>query len=97
MRSHLNKDEKQIVTPIQRPSPARNVNIPLRKAHLRCFDSILFKTNPSLSLNIFDDDDDEDDGTLRLHVSNIPFTWSKEKLAEVFGVCIDSRFLMFDY
>lgn len=32
-------------------------------------------------------DDDDDDGTLRLHVSNIPFTWSKEKLAEVFGVC----------
>jgi hypothetical protein len=31
-------------------------------------------------------DDDDDDGTLRLHVSNIPFTWSKEKLAEVFGV-----------
>jgi len=31
---------------------------------------------------------DDDDGTLRLHVSNIPFTWSKEKLAEVFGVCI---------
>jgi RNA recognition motif-containing protein len=29
--------------------------------------------------------DDEDDGTLRLHVSNIPFTWSKEKLADVFG------------
>jgi len=33
------------------------------------------------------DDEDDDDGTLRLHVSNIPFTWSKEKLAEVFGVC----------
>jgi hypothetical protein len=32
--------------------------------------------------------DDDDDGTLRLHVSNIPFTWSKEKLAEIFGVCI---------
>lgn len=29
--------------------------------------------------------DDTDDGTLRLHVSNIPFTWSKEKLAEIFG------------
>lgn len=36
-----------------------------------------------------DNDEDNlnsDDGTLRLHVSNIPFTWSKEKLAEVFGV-----------
>lgn len=41
-------------------------------------------STPSSSLNIFDDDDD-DDGTLRLHVSNIPFTWSKEKLAEIFG------------
>jgi len=30
-------------------------------------------------------DKDEDDGTLRLHVSNIPFQWSKEKLAEIFG------------
>ncbi|CAF1160449.1 unnamed protein product [Rotaria sordida] len=62
IRSHLNKDEKQTITPIQRPSPART-------------------NTPSSSLNVFDDDD----GTLRLHVSNIPFTWSKEKLAEVFG------------
>jgi hypothetical protein len=46
----------------------------------------LLKNAPSSSLAVFDDDDD--DGTLRLHVSNIPFTWSKEKLAEVFGVCI---------
>ncbi|CAF1524905.1 unnamed protein product, partial [Adineta ricciae] len=40
-------------------------------------------STPSSSLAMFDEDDD--DGTLRLHVSNIPFTWSKEKLAEVFG------------
>ncbi|CAF1222145.1 unnamed protein product [Adineta steineri] len=40
-------------------------------------------TPSSPSLAIFDEDDD--DGTLRLHVSNIPFTWSKEKLAEIFG------------
>ncbi|CAF3462809.1 unnamed protein product [Rotaria socialis] len=69
IRSHLFKDEKQTIPPIQRPSPAR-ISTPLS------------------SLNIIDDDDDDDDnsdGTLRLHVSNIPFTWSKEKLAEVFG------------
>jgi len=58
IRPRSNKDEKQIITPIQRPSSART-------------------STPSS----FDDDD----GTLRLHVSNIPFTWSKEKLAEVFG------------
>jgi hypothetical protein len=63
IRPRLIKDEKQTITPIQRPSPART-------------------STPSSSLNMFDDDDD---GTLRLHVSNIPFTWSKEKLAEVFG------------
>ena len=39
-------------------------------------------------------DDEDDDGTLRLHVSNIPFTWSKEKLAEVFGVRFHSINLM---
>jgi len=61
VRSRLNKEEKQSVTPIQRPSPART-------------------STPSSSLPMFDDDD-----TLRLHVSNIPFTWSKEKLADVFG------------
>jgi len=65
VRSRLNKNEKQTITPIQRPSPART-------------------STPSSSLPIFDDDEDSD-GTLRLHVSNIPFTWSKEKLAEVFG------------
>lgn len=43
-------------------------------------------TISSASLAIFDDDDElADDETLRLHVSNIPFTWSKEKLADVFG------------
>ena len=46
------------------------------------------QSTPSSSLNMFDEDGDNDDGTLRLHVSNIPFTWSKEKLAEVFGVYI---------
>jgi hypothetical protein len=52
---------------------------------------VLFQSTPSSSLNMFDD---EEDGTLRLHVSNIPFTWSKEKLAEVFGVCIQfERFI----
>jgi len=40
------------------------------------------RTNTPSSLTLLDDDDD---GTLRLHVSNIPFTWSKEKLADVFG------------
>jgi len=62
IRPRLIKEEKQSITPIQRPPSART-------------------STPSSSLTIFDDDDE----TLRLHVSNIPFTWSKEKLAEVFG------------
>ncbi|UJR34262.1 hypothetical protein I4U23_021666 [Adineta vaga] len=62
IRSHISKDERRPLTPIQRPTLART-------------------STPSSSLTIFDEDDD----TLRLHVSNIPFTWSKEKLAEVFG------------
>lgn len=70
VRSRITKDEKRSITPIQRPSPART-------------------STPSSALTIFDEDDaggcDDDDGTLRLHVSNIPFTWSKEKLAEIFG------------
>jgi len=67
IHSRLNKEDKQTLPPIQRPSPART-------------------STPSSSIHMFDhDDEDDDDGTLRLHVSNIPFTWSKEKLAEVFG------------
>jgi hypothetical protein len=39
----------------------------------------------------------DDDETLRLHVSNIPFTWSKEKLAEVFGVRFHFKYLKMFY
>jgi len=39
-------------------------------------------TFPPSSLTVFDDDDDDE--TLHLHLSNISFTWSKEKLTEIF-------------
>lgn len=91
-RSRQFKDSSstsKVPTPIQRPSSSspRSMNT---TAKLSIFDS--YRDKNQMKKIHFDNDENHseneennDDGTLRLHVSNIPFTWSKEKLADVFG------------
>lgn len=89
-RPRMKKDEKtsfSIPTPIQRPSPSLRRNKILSNT-LSIFDDeddVKKISSHCQHSNNNDVDNDDDDGTLRLHVSNIPFQWSKEKLAEVFG------------
>lgn len=88
-RSVKKKEEKSsfsIPTPIQRPSATRrSKNFSNSLTIFDDEDEEKKLPNPIDEFHLINNDEDDDDGTLRLHVSNIPFTWSKEKLAEVFG------------
>jgi hypothetical protein len=86
-------------TPVTRSTNSQTRHTARRPTQVKSL--AVFQTMPMTTLSIFDSehanddgndgdggdgDDDNNDETLRLHVSNIPFTWSKEKLADVFGV-----------